>query len=188
MLFYPYIMLNGWMASSVYHARKLPSTTLFDYVSAFALLLYSLVIALRRLMGPEANKTMVSILLLLFTVFAVLQSGRLLLGYVSYDEHMAVCMALAALQSAVWLIWLLVEGRSKDTSTLAVKRYKWLCLLCQMWLGGASLLEIFDFAPILGHFDAHSLWHLATIPLGFIWYIFWISDFESTSITDRKID
>ena len=28
------------------------------------------------------------------------------------------------------------------------------------------LLEIFDFPALYGHFDAHSLWHLATIPLG----------------------
>jgi hypothetical protein len=42
-----------------------------------------------------------------------------------------------------------------------------------VWLLLAALLELFDFPPILGIFDAHSLWHAATAPLGIVWYRFW---------------
>ena len=38
------------------------------------------------------------------------------------------------------------------------------------------MLEIFDFPPLLHHFDAHSLWHAATIPLGMLWYEYWKAD------------
>ncbi|KAF3606133.1 hypothetical protein DY000_02049209 [Brassica cretica] len=41
-----------------------------------------------------------------------------------------------------------------------------------VWLNGeyhasglAMLLEIYDFSPYGGYFDAHSIWHLATVPL-----------------------
>jgi hypothetical protein len=36
----------------------------------------------------------------------------------------------------------------------------------------AALMEIFDFPPFFGLFDAHSLWHACTVPLGFFWYQF----------------
>lgn len=52
-----------------------------------------------------------------------------------------------------------------------------LCIFCQVWFILASLLELFDFPPILFELcDAHSLWHLATVPLGYIWYEFWVLD------------
>jgi hypothetical protein len=40
----------------------------------------------------------------------------------------------------------------------------------------AMRLELFDFSPAWGVFDAHSLWHMATIPLGAIWYRFLCND------------
>ena len=53
---------------------------------------------------------------------------------------------------------------------------RWRCLCCQFALILASTLEILDFAPIWGIFDAHSLWHCATVPIGFMWYVFWDID------------
>lgn len=40
----------------------------------------------------------------------------------------------------------------------------------------ATCLELFDFAPWHRVVDAHSLWHLATVPLAVIWYDFLILD------------
>lgn len=39
-----------------------------------------------------------------------------------------------------------------------------------------SSLELLDFPPVWGVFDAHSLWHLATFPLTFVFYDFLASD------------
>ena len=72
-----------------------------------------------------------------------------------------------------------VQGAElKDNKTqialLIMPPHKWLCLLCQVYFSVAAVgLEMLDFPPQMGHFDAHSLWHAATIPLGFIWYYFW---------------
>jgi hypothetical protein len=34
------------------------------------------------------------------------------------------------------------------------------------------LLEIFDFPPVWGIFDAHSIWHAATLPITYLWWSF----------------
>lgn len=44
----------------------------------------------------------------------------------------------------------------------------------------AVLLEVKDFPPIAGIYDAHSLWHLATVPLSILWYSFVLGDVEYT--------
>jgi hypothetical protein len=42
----------------------------------------------------------------------------------------------------------------------------------------ASPCEFFDFRPIFGHLDGHALWHLAAIPVAFLWYEFFRKDAE----------
>uniref|UniRef100_A0A0D3A541 Post-GPI attachment to proteins factor 3 n=1 Tax=Brassica oleracea var. oleracea TaxID=109376 RepID=A0A0D3A541_BRAOL len=53
-----------------------------------------------------------------------------------------------------------------------------------VWLNGechasglAMLLEIYDFPPYGGYFDAHSIWH-ATVPLTILWWSFIRDDAE----------
>ena len=43
-------------------------------------------------------------------------------------------------------------------------------------LSMATGLEVLDFSPIFRVFDAHSLWHAATIPITFVYYDFLIAD------------
>lgn len=40
----------------------------------------------------------------------------------------------------------------------------------------AMLLELYDFPPYFGLLDAHSLWHLATVPLTLLWWSFVCDD------------
>ncbi|KAL0791179.1 hypothetical protein Bca101_007425 [Brassica carinata] len=44
--------------------------------------------------------------------------------------------------------------------------------------GLAMFLEIYDFPPYGGYFDAHSIWHLATFPLTILWWSFIRDDVE----------
>ena len=37
-------------------------------------------------------------------------------------------------------------------------------------------LELGDFPPLGGHFDAHSLWHFGTAPVTLLWYSFLLDD------------
>ena len=49
-------------------------------------------------------------------------------------------------------------------------------VLLAVAMTSASALEIFDFSPWWRVIDAHSLWHLSTVPLIFWWYRFLIED------------
>lgn len=93
-----------------------------------------------------------------------------------FGDHMMICMALAALHCIVWSTWslsVLLSSRKQGVVPLSAAA---LCLLCQVWFAAGSLLEVLDFPPLLIHFDAHALWHAATVPLGFLWYMFWNAD------------
>ena len=52
--------------------------------------------------------------------------------------------------------------------------HRWAAAQFILALSVCYILEVFDFRrnPIWGTFDAHALWHLVTIPLVRIWYLF----------------
>jgi hypothetical protein len=53
----------------------------------------------------------------------------------------------------------------------------------------ALLLELFDFPPIWGIFDAHSLWHATTAPLAKTLWDFHIEDalFEISNKAEKMV-
>ena len=186
---YPYVSINAWIASTLYHASHgheqqhhmtLFSTSMYDYMSALAILAYSLAMVIRKMIGQE-NHTLkiwgiVESFILLSIALFLYQIHRMFMGFVSYDSHMRVCIFLAGSHSVMWLLWIIF-------ATDCTMKRRMLCLICNIWFIGASLLELFDFEPLLLHFDAHSLWHAATVPLGFLWYAFWIIDVEESMLT-----
>ena len=90
-------------------------------------------------------------------------------GQIAFDSHMSFSIGVAVAHTTVWIVWVLTSARESKTHKLQ-------CLYLQVWFIAASMLELFDFPPLLHHFDAHSLWHFATIPLGHVWYLFWFQD------------
>jgi hypothetical protein len=96
---------------------------------------------------------------------------------------MHTCIAIAVCTITLWLLWLFLGGGGggnvvggKKVRQLPHPLNRFRCLACQVAFAAASMLELFDFPPIWGILDAHSLWHLATVPLGFQWYEFWRQD------------
>lgn len=168
---YSVVAINAWAASSLYHTRKLDWTTQYDYVSALALVAYALCFVIRRMLGPKANIGIVwagcslSVASFLFQVYQMIENK------VSFGSHMKLCVTISVLHAFLWLMWLVYTDRDD--------RCRYMCFICQAWFAVASLLEIFDFEPIWQHFDAHALWHAATVPLGFLWYLFWMLDVNS---------
>lgn len=65
--------------------------------------------------------------------------------------------------------------QSLETYRMQLRSNAWYCMGIQLWLACATMLEIFDFPPYFGLFDAHCVWHGATIPLGYLWYRFWLA-------------
>lgn len=61
-----------------------------------------------------------------------------------------------------WIGWYVAQRK--------IKPYGWKILTFQILAAASLLLELNDFPPILYTFDAHSLWHLSTVPLTIIFY------------------
>lgn len=158
---YPIFGLLAWIGSTFYHAYKTSMSSLVDYSFALMFLSLGLLLALVKLVGPVSQLS----LQILFVSLTGMQLFRMIGGYVSYDEHMLICISISIMSVLIWAYWSVFQS--------TVRQLSYYCLLCQIWFLLASLLEILDFPPLWGHFDAHSLWHLATIPLGFFWYKFW---------------
>ena len=61
-----------------------------------------------------------------------------------------------------WFIWCFYYWKSRP--------YVWRCALFVFLVGVCMIFEVLDFPPLLWIIDAHSLWHLATAGLPFIFY------------------
>jgi hypothetical protein len=177
---YPYVALAAWLSSAAFHAKKTHQSTLVDYSTALVFLAYGLLLTLRRVLGPHFPASAAGALIAAATVSLVWRLQDMLAGRVSYDSHMRLCIAIATTTIILWGLWLARGGGSGSVrvggTALPFPRNRFRCLACQVCFAAASLLELFDFPPLWGVFDAHSLWHLATVPLGFVWYTFWAQD------------
>ena len=169
---YGMMAIIAWSCSTVFHARKLSPTILMDYVSALMFLICGLMVALRRTLHFYLFRSRPYMALLLIVGMSWVCLSRVYAMYhgrISFDNHMSFSIAVAVAHTAVWIMWLLVSARES-------RSHKLQCLYLQLWFIAASMLELFDFPPIFFHYDAHSLWHCATIPLGHLWYQFWFQD------------
>jgi len=61
-----------------------------------------------------------------------------------------------------WFIWCFYYWKSRP--------YVWRCALFVFLVGVCMIFEVMDFPPLLWIVDAHSLWHLTTAGLPFIFY------------------
>ena len=185
---YPYVALLAWVSSAVYHSKRTEETELLDLSTALLLLAYGLAITTRRLAGPHVNEMYVTAAagcgaaLVMWRVHAMLTPGR-----VSFQQHMTTAISLVVASVALWVLWLFTSrdqhsapGPGGANRCLVWPLFdhggswanKLRMLFFQLSFVAASMLELFDFPPFLGTFDAHALWHACTIPLGFVWYTF----------------
>lgn len=177
---YAIVAINAWLASMLYHAKKVPATTTYDLASAITLISVGLLLALRKLFA-KINLRVVTTVGNGLTFFLLYRLYRMIISQdVSFDEHMQTCMIMIVVTTVCWVLWILLPFFSIQKFP---GRQHWLCLLVQIWFVAAAMLEVFDFPPYWAAFDAHALWHAATIPLGFLWYYFWYADFQE----ERKI-
>lgn len=75
---------------------------------------------------------------------------------------MIINVVINVLQLSIWAVW---AWRTKHPA-----RFKLWTVVCCAAL--AMLLEIFDFPPLWGFFDAHAVWHATTLPITYIWWSF----------------
>lgn len=171
---YSMIACICWLSSATYHSKKTFHTTQLDLITALGFIAFGLFMALRRIVGNSVRGVYIWALFSLMVAGWACRAYFMMLGLVSFGSHMSVSISIVVVTTILWLLWILhAQFLSPHREGLGVK---YLCLLCQVWLICASALEVFDFPPYFGVFDAHSLWHAATVPLGFLWYHFWELD------------
>lgn len=92
---------------------------------------------------------------------------------------MKVCIIMGVTQLLLWTGW---AGVIRHPA-----RFKlWLVVL---GTGLSMLLEIFDFPPFWGVFDAHALWHACTVPITILWWTFIKEDASwRTGVVQRRAD
>lgn len=152
--------LNGWLWSTIFHTRDTNYTERLDYFSAVGLVLYAVYYTLVSFFALYAKPLADYALRTGFTLFYIFHIRKLLIKF-DYGYNMAVTAGAGALFNLLWIISYFV---GKTCSKLA--------LICAVSFLTAGSLEIYDFPPIWDAFDAHSLWHLATIPITLLWWRF----------------
>ena len=86
-----------------------------------------------------------------------------------------VCVRVGVASSVGWLIWCY---RVRARQPYAMKAGA-----CILALNVLILLELGDFPPLWWSLDAHSLWHLGTAPIPFLWYRYALSSAVFTAQT-----
>jgi len=164
------ISCAAWVLSAVFHARDFRLTERLDYFGAGATVLYGLyytVVRLARLYRPGADGRRRSVLRLWTLICAALYAahvGFLTLVRWDYGYNMAANVAVGAVQNALWSAYSVRRWRRTGRPWAAWPG------LAVAWLVMAMGLELFDFPPLWGALDAHSLWHAGTVAPAVLWY------------------
>lgn len=173
MLLYTIIGMNAWLWSTIFHSRDTKFTELMDYFSAGLLVLYSLYYAILRVYRLTQG-LIIQALGVLFICLFVAHVGYLIIVTFDYVYNMYANVIVGGCQIAVWVGWFLVQTAQQTPA--ARSHYAHLAVISGIGVSLAMCLELFDFPPLFRVFDAHSLWHLSTIPLSIVWYKFLMQD------------
>jgi post-GPI attachment to proteins factor 3 len=171
---YSIIHTVAWLSSAAYHGKKNIYTTPLDYSTAFVLVTYSTLLALRAVLGRRASVSLVSLCCAAVCVPSAVYLYILLTSTaITHTTHMITCIAISILHALLWLTWILAALSSASSESSSSSYSIRLCVLCNTMLALSALFEICDFPPILLIIDAHAVWHALTIPLTFLWYMLW---------------
>eukprot|EP00878_Enallax_costatus_P019990 GHUV01021111.1.p1 GENE.GHUV01021111.1~~GHUV01021111.1.p1 ORF type:complete len:370 (+),score=93.09 GHUV01021111.1:245-1354(+) len=162
---YSVVNVNAWLWSSVFHCRDTRITERFDYFSADLTVAVGLAVAVARILQLHS---VLHIVLLTFFVGSGLAQHVHYMAFVKFDYgyNMKVCIAVGLLTACAWLTWVTAVQHPGRRIL-----YQFMGLV-----HAAMLLEVLDFPPLLWLFDAHALWHAATVPLTYLWYKFVFAD------------
>ena len=162
------VQVNAWLCSTVFHCRDLPLTEKMDYFSAILNLIFGLYVVCMRMINSQWRFVRRLIAIILFSYFIGHCMYLSSLERFDYTYNIVAGVVVGAIHNLIWLFWCLRHLKSR--------KYARLGLFCLIAVNFAMLLELYDFDPVWQVFDAHSLWHLSTVPLGYLWTRFLIAD------------
>lgn len=181
----PWLLLYGivgavtWTCAAAFHASDTWLTERLDYNSAFALVaVQTSVVILRTFL---LRSKLAATITLTFAAGSTLLMA-LYMNLVHFDYGLNVKLSIA-----VGVLGIVVQALQTGMQWVAAWRgqvpFK---SIAYSWKGVASMVlvaaltaafEVNDFPPLLGGlWDAHSLWHLTSAPVGLLWYSFLCDD------------
>ena len=168
---YMLLSMNAWLWSAVFHSRDTRLTERLDYFSAALLIFFNLFLSLARTLRLRSAPALAAAAAPL-ALFLASHFRFMLYVLFDYGYHVKVCIAAGAAQSLLWVGW------AAATAPPARRQLYTFVLL----VNACMLLEVLDFPPLLrASLDAHALWHLATVPLVYLFYRFIVSDITSAA-------
>ncbi|XP_055374445.1 post-GPI attachment to proteins factor 3 [Condylostylus longicornis] len=164
------VCMNGWMWSTIFHARDFPTTEFLDYISAYSIVLVNLYCFFIRMLHKKS-----------FILKGVITAGTLSfyinycmylkVGRFDYGFNIKLNIITGAFAGVGWLVWCFLVRKNRPYFKKIMLFYVLLALF--------SGLEVLDFPPLWWTFDAHALWHLSSVPLTYCIYSFVIDDCKS---------
>eukprot|EP00949_MAST-11_sp_MAST-11-sp1_P005196 g5196.t1 len=157
----------AWACSTIFHITDTPLTERLDYHSASLYICWMAASTASDFFKPRTARSLGCII----AAFMAIWVGLLLyLNLVKFDYSLNTAVNACVFFLNV-LFWLCTVGPflcAKSARCTAARNLPRLgiggVLLCTAIAGS---FEVFDFPPLYATFDAHSIWHLATIPLSF---------------------
>lgn len=163
-----YFGLASWIFSMIFHTRDFNLTEKADYFAAGASVMYGLYFTAIRIFRLDRSTPTKQQSLYWWTLLcAALYVAHVLyltLWSWDYTYNMAANVAVGIIQNVLWS-WFSISRYRKMQRIWAA----WPGLIVA-WIVLAMSLELFDFPPIGGMLDAHSLWHLGTVGPTIWWY------------------
>ena len=157
--------INAWFWSAVFHCRDIYLTERLDYLSADVSILIGLYVSLVKVFRFNNLQSRVLCAVPLVAAAGMHFCYMLFLRF-DYGFNVRLCIAVGVLQQVIWCTWVLYNRHPCRNQLLSFV----------LLINVALSLEVLDFPPICGLLDAHSLWHLCTVPLIYLWYSFVFAD------------
>ncbi|ORZ20335.1 Per1-like protein [Absidia repens] len=172
-LMYAMVGVNAWVWSTVFHCRDNAWTEKLDYFSAGLLILYSFYYAVRRIFYLKKTPW------LLVTGCVICYLMHIMyLSFIrfDYDYNMISSVVVGVFQLVLWMGWSAWQYLRPQNEWTSRSGFAYMAFVSVVGVGAAMALELLDFPPHARLLDAHSFWHLSTIPLMVVWYRFVLAD------------
>ncbi|KAJ5076977.1 post-gpi attachment to protein factor 3 [Anaeramoeba ignava] len=165
-------------SSTLFHARDNVITEFCDYYLAFLCPLYMTYISLVRTLWITNKQTLKKLAIPFIVVFLYFAYQ---MGFVSFDYawHMKMSVFFIFSSFFIWLAWSIKHFKELPQCKWVLSFYIAIFLF--------SPLELFDFQPLFGYFDAHSLWHGVGSPIIALFSFFTIFDAQFYHNPTRKM-
>lgn len=167
---------NAWICSAIFHSRDRWYTERIDYAGAQLLLGFQLHFALFRTLNlvkaSQVHNVIATIFVITIWITGANRAG--IFSYkIKYSENIIFGIVLGVLTALTWVVFAILARKIQHP-----RPYTPLFLILYVFL--ASALELYEFpnGSLYRIFDAHSLWHFATIPISHWYYSFLLSDFD----------